>query len=245
MTNGLALVLPNDRTGVSGTRHEPQNRMRRRPLGAQSHGIGMAVVAKRCRIACRAILSHAKPRRRNPYGESQLTGNSIVMHRYTVAVLLGAGLLYVMSWLGLTGRIPDLIHPFPLILIVPYMLGLMAKVAWIIWLVPMIGPTAFLLWSSHLFRGSQIIPRRSIVLLVALIVLSVIYFISLWSWGITYQGVIFTVFMAAANFCMACSLVYLGFYSKKSPTFIRNYIFHLSIFVWLVWSAFPYMGELP
>jgi hypothetical protein len=49
--------------------------MRRRPIGPQSDVIRMAVVAERCRIACRTILSDAKlrkPRQRNPYGESRI-----------------------------------------------------------------------------------------------------------------------------------------------------------------------------
>jgi hypothetical protein len=74
MTNGLALVLPNDRTSAPATRHDRKNQMRRRPIGPQSDVIRMAVVAERCRIACRTILSDAKlrkPRQRNPYGESR------------------------------------------------------------------------------------------------------------------------------------------------------------------------------
>ena len=61
-----------DRTGVSETRPDRQYRMRRRPLGPQSHGIGAAVVAKRCRVAQRTILSHALPCWRDPYGKSRL-----------------------------------------------------------------------------------------------------------------------------------------------------------------------------
>lgn len=72
MIDGLSPMLAGDRTSVSGTRHEPQNRMRRQPIGTQSDVTCMAVVAERYRIACRTIPRHAKPRQTNPYGESRL-----------------------------------------------------------------------------------------------------------------------------------------------------------------------------
>lgn len=72
MTNRLALMLTNDGTSASATRHGRQYRMRRRPLGAQSDAIGTAAVAKRHQIASRAVLSHAQPGWRGLYGESQL-----------------------------------------------------------------------------------------------------------------------------------------------------------------------------
>jgi hypothetical protein len=72
MTNGVPLMQADDGTGASATRRNRQYRMRRRPIGSQSHGIGKTAIAKRYRVASRAISSHAQPRWRNPYGESRL-----------------------------------------------------------------------------------------------------------------------------------------------------------------------------
>ncbi len=57
----------------SATVGKPTSATNSRIIGSQSHGIGTAVVAKRYRVARRAILSHAQSCWRDPYGESQFT----------------------------------------------------------------------------------------------------------------------------------------------------------------------------
>jgi hypothetical protein len=61
------------------------------PIATQSGVTCMAVVAKRYRFARRAILRHAKPHQKIPYGKSRLNGGYEVYRRIlSVIVLVGA-----------------------------------------------------------------------------------------------------------------------------------------------------------
>ena len=138
-------------------------------------------------------------------------------------------------------RFPDY---FPTLLIIPgyfvYAVG-----SWCLALIVIIIPAAFLVWSMHLFRGSKTIPRRSFVFLAVISILSVYYFISSWSYGVEYQGLRFTAIITALNLAVACFLLFFGLRSRSHPSFVRNCLFHLSMFAWLSTIAFPWLGKWP
>jgi hypothetical protein len=115
-----------------------------------------------------------------------------------------------------------------------------------------VGPAAVLLpaillfaWCWPISKDASVVPRRSIVLLVILASLSVVYFTTSRRYGVRYQGPAHTLAVACINMLMLAALAFLAFHIAHRPNRAGPVIFHTLLFVWLGWSAFPYLGELP
>ncbi len=102
---------------------------------------------------------------------------------------------------------------------------------------------AFFAWNPQLLRGIETVPRRSRVGLLVLTGLTVYDFIASWSLGIRYQGWPYTVTVAAANGVVLGVCWTLFVLARRQPSFFRNLLFHWTTTVWLVWLAFPWLGE--
>ncbi len=104
----------------------------------------------------------------------------------------------------------------------------------------------FFVWHPGLFRGESKVPRRSYVLLVVAILLSVAYFVTSWEWGLHYEGSRFTHVVCALNAAWVALLALAFARSWKETSSFRYSLFvHWMLFAWLAWYAFPYLGELP
>jgi len=103
---------------------------------------------------------------------------------------------------------------------------------------------AFLLWSLHLFRASAVVPARSVVLFLILVLLVAADLGWCWSSGVEYQGLRFTVLMIVWNSAFVTMLALTLIRARCSPSFLRNLLFHGILFVWIAWCAFPWLGEL-
>jgi len=104
----------------------------------------------------------------------------------------------------------------------------------------------FFLWSPGLFRGDIKVPRRSYVLLAVLTALSGLWFVGGWKLGLEYQGARYTHFVYTVNCVWVVSLWTMFIYSwNRTPSFGANLLLHWTMFAWLSWYAFPYLGELP
>jgi hypothetical protein len=114
-----------------------------------------------------------------------------------------------------------------------------------VWVAAALIPAAFLLWSVHLFFGSTAIPLRSVLLLALGVVLSIPYFGFSWSYALKYQGMAYTIAIAAINIAAIAFLIFYGWTARRSPSFAKSYLFHLCLFAWLGAFAFPWLGEMP
>ena len=77
-------------------------------------------------------------------------------------------------------------------------------------------------------------PKRTYTLFVIAAVLSVIWFIRGWKYGLQYEGPTFTHFICAVNIVWVVGLGVLLFLRQKvNPSFISNLAFHLLFFAWL------------
>ena len=156
--------------------------------------------------------------------------------------LFAATLLVVPAACGLflTG-VPTIFCPFPTLTILPaFALSSFTPV------VVVLPSLLFFAWNPALFSGAQIPPRRSYILFGALVLLSVVYFVLSWSYGVQYQGRSYTLTIALANAIWIALLTVLFALSRtRKPTFIYNLTLHWLLFAWLAWYAFPYLGELP
>jgi hypothetical protein len=160
----------------------------------------------------------------------------------TQSATLGAGLgLIVPASVGLLlSSVPTVLSPFPTLTILPaFLLG---QAYWLAVLVPMV---LFFAWTPGLFRGQVLFPKRTVFLLGILTVLSVVYFVSSWRYGIDYQGWRFTFGMCLLNAAWLLLLWGMLLWRVGRSSFAANLLLHWLLFAWLAWHAFPYLGELP
>jgi Ca2+/Na+ antiporter len=108
----------------------------------------------------------------------------------------------------------------------------------------LIVPILFIAWSYPLLKGQEQIPKRTKVMTMALIVLSAVFLVISWPYGIEYQGVKHTIIMYLFNFCFWYILFRIYRANTRQISFITNFLFHWITFAWLGWVAFPWLGEL-
>jgi hypothetical protein len=160
-------------------------------------------------------------------------------HWATVAGLA----LFLPAWCGLMfSPVPTVICPFPALTVIPAFLLSSARVVWPAALVP---PVLFFPWNPGLVQGQAKVPMRSLALLALLTVLTVLWFVGDWQFGLRYQGLRFTRAVCGINIGWLIVLWVAMVRGHRKPQFITNLLAHWLMFAWLGWYAFPYLGELP
>jgi len=102
----------------------------------------------------------------------------------------------------------------------------------------------FFVWNPRLLRGQVKTPRRTYLLVAAVIALSFVDFVGSWSYGVKYQGIRYTCLVDAINLGWIAILCFLSFRSwKAEPSFVTNLALHWVFFAWIAWYAFPWLGE--
>lgn len=164
--------------------------------------------------------------------------------KLTWVTLISGLLLLIPATIGLflTG-VPTLLCPLPYLTVVPAFLLSSMHLEHAAVLIPVI---LFFAWNPSLFRGSSTIPKRTYVLFVIATVMSVIWFIVGWNYGLQYQSPTYTHYICVLNIAWIAGIgALLLLRQKRNPSFASNLVFHLVLFAWLGWYAFPYLGELP
>jgi drug/metabolite transporter (DMT)-like permease len=155
-----------------------------------------------------------------------------------ITLLSGIALLIPATFgLSLSG-VPTVHAPFPALVVIPsFFLGLPAL---------FIPSVLFFAWHPALFKGNNKFPIRTYILFVALVVLTVIWFIVSWNFSIQYEGARYTYIVCAVNAVWIAALAALLWKCRrKKISFPSNLLVHWVLFAWLAWWAFPYLGELP
>jgi hypothetical protein len=88
-------------------------------------------------------------------------------------------------------------------------------------------------------------PTLSIAVYGAAVVLSVPFFLSAWEHGVQFQGPVYTALVAAENVLCAAALGVLLWTLLRRPSRPRALCFHILLFLWLAWVAFPWFGQMP
>jgi hypothetical protein len=134
---------------------------------------------------------------------------------------------------------PSLATPYPLPLIIPAFLGVPAAI---------LGAAfglVFAAWSHQLVRQEEHIPRRSVGLFAVTVILSALFFIAGWKYGIRYQGRTYVFTCVAFSVAMAILLTAVLLRNRDSPSVRSSAAFHFVLFAWLATYAMPYLGEGP
>jgi hypothetical protein len=175
-----------------------------------------------------------------PSGSSYMTAS-----RTTLTTVAAALLLALLSGLSLWTGVPTVMSPLNMLLLVPGLLSscVLGK-GWFVASIAFI-PVTFWLWCRPVLRGSQIVPSRSLFLLGGSVALSAFWFVAGIEYGLTYQGRDYVVGTAAVSVAWWATLAGLALAAWRFPRPGLNVTFHIALFAWLAWYAFPYLGELP
>ena len=155
--------------------------------------------------------------------------------------------LCLISYGTIISGSPNLFFPYSLPVIIPaFIFGALfqSSVIAIIFTVITV-PIIFILSSYPLIRGNKIIPKGTKVTSIFLILFSFLWLIGSWNSGIIYHGKLYTLIIYIYNFIFWMILFLLYKINSKKQSYASNYLFHLLLFLWLEWSAFPWLGELP
>jgi hypothetical protein len=145
----------------------------------------------------------------------------------------------------LSDNAPTVLCPLPALTVIPaFLLSFFSPH---LFKAALIVPVLFLFaWNPGLLRGDAKIPKRSYVLLALATVLSIVWFVSGWNYGLEYQGAQFTHVVCIVNFTWIAFLwVIFTRPWKVGSSFKTNLFLHWMLFAWLAWGAFPYLDELP
>lgn len=152
-------------------------------------------------------------------------------------------LLLFISWLTVVSQVPRSALPSNVLVLLPLFLIQSREVATSVAIT--IIPGMFSLWCWPLMKASGTVPRRSIALLLSAIALS----ISWHAWGystmVRFQGPQYARTVLLTSVIWWTLLGLLAVLGARRPSRLRSVQFHVALFLWLTWYAFPYFGDLP
>ena len=159
------------------------------------------------------------------------------MKRPSALQLTGAIVVTVVAAQSLgvfVGGAPSIVSPFPLPLVFLLLLG----VPWV--LLPLLMGLAFVLWNSR----SDVLPRRTLVLVAAVALLSGAWFLVGWPYGVRYQGLEHTLICAVLSGVLLIVTILQSWLAIRSRSRADAIVTHMILFAWASSYAFPYFGEL-
>ena len=164
-----------------------------------------------------------------------------------IQVFAVAGLVGIAGFLSIRANMPSASSPFAMLTTLPALFlsdadGSSDALFALSCLPIVIG---FLLSSRRLFRQETEVPRRSVATLLAFTLMNVAWFSLSWSLGVEYQGLSHVLHVAAWNVIFITAALVLLLINSKTPRLETNLAFHGTLFVWLAWCAFPWLGEMP
>jgi hypothetical protein len=161
-----------------------------------------------------------------------------------LAVLVAGVALAGVAWLGVfSSGLPTVYCPMPTLTFIPALVLSGSGLYRLALLVPVF---LFFVWNPCLFQGSGRVPIRSLALLGLASLLSVVYFVEGWKFGVQYQGIRYVQTMSLANVLSVILLGAVFFRARRAKTSFWNNLFtQWLLFAWLAWFAFPTLGELP
>jgi hypothetical protein len=154
-------------------------------------------------------------------------------------------LLAFLSWLTILPGTPKMYAPFNLLVFVPVGLteGVLGRASKLVGIA--VVPFLFCVWCLPVLGGCQEVPVRSIILLVCAGALSALLLICGFGSGLTYHDVGYVVGVTIMSIICWTIVGVSALVAWRCPSAGRNLAFHVALFAWLAWYAFPYLGEVP
>ncbi|EMJ95473.1 hypothetical protein [Leptospira alstonii] len=137
----------------------------------------------------------------------------------------------------------ELEPPFSLPVFLPVLILETFGYSWIF--VPLNYSVLFLMSIFPILRKRNLsekssIPKHTLVFANLVFILSAFYFTVLWKAGVANRGYPYmnhVLFFYVFGWILIFSIYV---YNRKRKTLISNYLFHLLLFVWFLWRAFPW-----
>lgn len=161
-----------------------------------------------------------------------------IFHPATFAVL--AAMLVAPSSLVMMNGVPRWWSPFPFALIIPMLMGCMP--AWLF-----VGPLTF--WGlAATYPGSGFVharvPRRTKVIVPLVTALGAWAVLGGIESGVRFQGREHTMTVVGLNVALIATIWVLFVVALRRPGRGAVLALHWTFVFWLVWQAFPWLGEL-
>lgn len=161
-------------------------------------------------------------------------------------IFIGSLVVFASCILTMIANYPKVYSPYSFSVVIPALLvgelGLSEFQMYIAAATPTV--VLYLIWSIFFVNKSFIVSKPTIVLSAILIVLSVIFNVSSYQYGIKYQGILHTILMYAYNLGILATLLVVFKFNKANPSQNNCLGFNILLFSWLGWCAFPWLGEL-
>ena len=175
--------------------------------------------------------------------------------RPALAVAIGAGAVFAAGLLTLASGVPTLISPLGF----PVALFALLSTDWVslhittdaFWHAVIVYSVAalplavcFTVWSWTAIARHERVPLRSAILFGVASALCAWFFVVAWSYGLRYQGFRYTAELLGINITVFGALASVLVANWRTPKSWSNILFHIGVFCWLAWCAFPWLGEL-
>lgn len=161
---------------------------------------------------------------------------------------LGALIVGGAAYMTLYDRIPSIHAPFSISVLFPAILLAsvikLPSLSSAIFLIISIYAVIFIFWTRKLYVNEGKIPLRSLIFFPIMVLLSIWSLVGNWEYGLEYQGKMHTLAMYRLNLLFWIIMIFLFLINRKKRKLLLNFLFHLVFFVWFVWIAFPWLGEL-
>ena len=161
-------------------------------------------------------------------------------------IFFGSLVVFIACILTMFANYPKIYSPYSFSVVIPALfiseLGLSRAPVYILAATPTV--TFYLIWSFFFINKSLKISKPTIAISLILIILSIVFNVHGYEYGVKYQGLLHTIVMYSYSISFIAALI-LIFKSNKTSQTINNCLgFNIVLFSWLGWSAFPWLGEL-
>ncbi|MBE7541654.1 MAG: hypothetical protein M9913_10515 [Bryobacteraceae bacterium] len=162
---------------------------------------------------------------------------------YVVTACLLLGLAGIA---GFNDRSPTVHSPMPVLTVFVTVMGLLVDgssggVAFL--LRALVGPVLLIMWHPYIFMGEHAVPKRSVVALGVLTGLSTLHLAVTWDGGVRYQGLGHTMGVIVLNALAALLSWCFLLRARRRREFGMTLAAHALMVGWLVYCAFPWLGE--
>ena len=161
-------------------------------------------------------------------------------------IFFGSLVVLIACILSMIANYPKIYSPYSFSVVIPALfiseLGLSRVPMYILAAIPTV--TLYLIWSFFFINKSLKISKPTIAISLILIILSLVFNVHGYEYGIKYQGLLHTFVMYSYNISFLVALMLIFKSNKTNPTLNNCLGFNVILFSWLGWSAFPWLGEL-
>lgn len=161
-------------------------------------------------------------------------------------IFIGGLIVMAACFLTINSNFPILSSPYSLIVTIPLLLASFLQLdkesAYLLSLIPLVS--LYLFWSLIFIKPPYTIPKPTLWLVVFFIILSTVFNVYSFQYGVKYQGLTHTLVMYAYNVIFMTSMFITYQRNVSNPNIINCLGFNIIFFSWLGWSAFPWLGEL-